>query len=751
MGFGGRKRREKKEPRFDSHPEEVLDLRLSAADRAGGSPGPGRRRRRDDDPYPVREPGWSRRNDEDPPLRADRAPQDDDPASGFDMADRRRAHPLRKKARSGGGRKSGRRRRSLIPWRFLLRSVFLLALIAGIGIAGLVAYEAAKLPDIRALQIPKRAPSVTLVAADGSTLAVRGDGVGAKVDLRHLPAYLPQAFIAIEDQRFRSHWGVDPMGLLRAAVVNIRAGDVVQGGSTLTQQLAKNLFLTPERSMERKIQEALLALWLESRMSKDEILELYLNRVYFGAGAYGVEAASQRYFGKPSAYVTLSEAAMLAGLVKAPSRLAPTRDAKAAQARAQTVLTAMAEQGYVTAKEAAAARKTGPDIAAPRSEGASGYIADWVVDQLDDLVGTIEEDVIVDTTINPLLEAEAEQALVGGLSERGKALGVSQGAIVALDRNGAVKALVGGRSYAQSQFNRAVAARRQPGSAFKPFVYLTGVEQGMVPETIIQDGPIRIGKWAPENFDKKYHGPVTLTQALATSLNTVAVRVAMEAGPANVVSVAERLGISSPLQPNASIALGTSEVTPLELAGAYVPFANGGYGVVPHVVLRVRTAENGKVLYQRSGTGVGRVVAAPYVAMMNRMMSETLRIGSARKADLGDWPAAGKTGTSQDFRDAWFAGFTGQLVTVVWLGNDDASPTKRASGSGLPVEIWNRFMTQAHRGVPVAALPGVHDTTIVADAPPPRERGDRWGGGRPARSQEPVRNPIDFFKRLFGG
>jgi penicillin-binding protein 1A len=748
FGFGGSGGKDKREPRFDSHPEELMDLRLRPEDRAGGHASG--KRRHGDEVFPeeprAAKPSRPRR---DYPVFSD----DDQPED--DMANHGR-HPLRREGAKASGRGAGKtrsRRRGWFPWGFLIRTGLMLGLFVALVVGAVIAYEVTKLPGVEALAVPARPPSVTVVGTDGATLAVRGDGTGSSIKIKDVPKYLPEAFIAIEDQRFRSHYGVDPIGLIRAAVINFRAGGVVQGGSTLTQQLAKNLFLTPERSMERKVQEAVFAVWLETKLTKDQILELYLNRVYFGSGAYGVEAAAQRYFGKPAQYVTLAEAATLAGLVKAPSRLAPTHNAGAAEARAQIVLTAMAEQGFITDKDAASAMSVAASIASPRLDGASGYVADWVVDQLDDLVGKIEQDVIVDTTIDPVLEAEAEQALVAGLSASGGKLGVTQGALVALDPQGAVKALVGGRSYAQSQFNRAVLARRQPGSAFKPFVYLTAIEQGMTPETMVQDAPIRIGKWSPENFDKKYRGPVSLTQGLATSLNTVAVRLAVDAGPANVVSVAQRMGMTSPLQANASIALGTSEVTPLELTGAYAPFANGGYGVMPYVVRRVRESETGKVLYERHGTGLGQVVSSRNVAMMNHMMAQTLRVGTARKAELDGWAAAGKTGTSQDFRDAWFVGYTGQLVTTVWLGNDNSSPTKKASGGGLPVEIWSRFMTQAHRGLPMAGLHGVTDGMAVADAQQPvRPRNDMIGGGRPQTQQQaPIRNPLDLLKRLFGG
>ncbi len=479
----------------------------------------------------------------------------------------------------------------------------------------------------------------------------------------------------------------------------------VEGGSTLTQQLAKNLFLTQERTLARKIQEAILALWLERRYSKDQILELYLNRVYFGSGAYGVEAAAQKYFGKSARFVTLSEAALLAGLMKSPSKLAPNHNLAGANERAAQVITAMAEQGHITEAMAKAALANPAKVWRDKSAGSINYAADYVMDALDDTVGAIDEDIVVTTTINAKMQAEAERALADELNAKGAKFGVGQGALVAVDPTGGVKALVGGRSYAESQFNRAVAAKRQPGSSFKPFVYLAALEKGLTPDTVREDAPISVKGWSPENYSREYFGPVTLTKALSLSLNTVAVRLGLEVGPKTVCETAHRLGISSELEPNATIALGTSAVTPLEMASAYAAFANGGIGVQPHVITRVRTA-NGKLLYTRRNANFGRVIDPQYVAMMNKMMQETLLTGTARKAELPGWQAAGKTGTSQDFRDAWFVGYTSYLVTAVWLGNDDDSPTKKASGGNLPVDIWSRFVKAAHEGAPVAPLPG---------------------------------------------
>jgi penicillin-binding protein 1A len=549
-------------------------------------------------------------------------------------------------------------------------------------------------------------------------LATRGEMGGVDIPLKEMPAYLPRAFIAVEGRRFFSHSGVDPLGMGRALVANLIRRGVSQGGSTITQQLAKNLFLTQERTIHRKLQELILALGIERKYSKHQILELYLNRVYFGSGAYGVEAAAQRYFGKSARQVTLAEASVLAGLVKSPSRLAPSRNPEGAERRAQIVLAAMADMGFITDGMAKGAFASPAKVVRHAAPGSVNYIADWVMDVLDDLVGSVEQDVTVETSIDPVLQAAAEKALVEELAQKGERLGVGQGALVAMSPDGRVRALVGGRNYAESQYNRAVAARRQPGSAFKPFVYLTALERGLTPETVREDRPIDVKGWRPENYSREYFGAVTLKQALAHSLNTVSVRLALEFGPTAVVRTAHRLGIASKLAPNASIALGTSEVSVIELVSAFAAFANGGFAINPHVVERVRTAK-GKVLYARKPQNLGRIIDPRYVAMMNAMMQETLLTGTARKAALAGWPAAGKTGTSQDFRDAWFIGYTGHLVTGVWLGNDDSSPTRKATGGGLPVEIWNRFMRSAHQNVAVAGLPGSYGQAAFGMPPLP--------------------------------
>jgi len=609
--------------------------------------------------------------------------------------------PAKPQKKSGGG---GGRRRSL-PGRIAYWGV-VLCLWAVIGVVGLLVWVGAHLPPIQSLEVPKRPPSIQIAGTDGRILAVRGDsGVSAKV--KELPKYVPQAFIAIEDRRFYSHFGIDPIGIARAAVANILRRGVSQGGSTLTQQLAKNLFLTQERTYSRKLQEVVLALWLEHKFTKTEILDLYLNRVYFGAGAYGVEAAAQRYFGKHAREMSLPEAAMLAGLVRSPSRLAPTRNPNGAQRRAQVVLAAMADAGFITDKTAAIAIAQPAHALKQTSNGSINYVADWIMDVLDDLVGRVEDDIVVETSIDPAMQLFAEQAINEELAAKGAKFGVEQGAMIAMTPDGAVRAMIGGKSYADSQFNRAVAAKRQPGSSFKPFVYLTALERGLTPDTIREDKPISVKGWKPENYTREYYGPVTLTQALAMSLNTVSVRLTLEFGPNAVTRTAHRLGIASKLEPNASIALGTSEVSLLEMTSAFAPFANNGMAISPHVIESIR-GKDGKTRYQRRPQSLGQIIEPRYVSMMNTMMQETLLMGTGRKADLAGRPAAGKTGTSQDFRDGWFVGYTAQLVTGVWLGNDDSSPTKKMTGGGLPAEIWARFMKNAHRNIPVASLPGLH-------------------------------------------
>jgi penicillin-binding protein 1A len=586
----------------------------------------------------------------------------------------------------------------LVYWSFVL------AIWGGIAAAGVVVYYGAQMPAATTWSIPDRSPNIRIVSVDGRLLANRGMTGGEAIGLHEMSPYIPQAVMAIEDRRFYSHFGIDPIGFTRAMATNLTSGRFSQGGSTLTQQLAKNLFLKPDRTLERKVQEVLLALWLEQKHSKDQILEMYLNRVYFGSGAYGVEAASRRYFGKSAREVNLAEAALLAGLLKAPSRLSPARDPKAAEERAQLVLAAMREEDMISDGELASAMSVPASRAPAYWSGSENYVADRVMEELPGLIGDVRSDIVVETTVDLDLQELAEKSIRQLVDEKGKELDVSQGALVSIDNSGAVRAMVGGYDYATSQFDRASEARRQPGSAFKPFVFMAAMEQGRTPDSVRNDAPIRIGKWSPENYNGKYYGQVTLATALAKSLNSVAAQLTMEVGPEAVVEAAHRMGIESNLQANSTISLGTSEVTPLELTAAYVPFANGGYRPEVHFVQRVTTA-GGEVLYEFAGGNSPRVVRADVVGMMNAMMAGTVETGTARKAAFA-WPSAGKTGTSQNSRDAWFVGYTANLTTGVWFGNDDGKPMKKVTGGALPAQAWHEFMVAAHEGVPIAPLPG---------------------------------------------
>jgi penicillin-binding protein 1A len=578
----------------------------------------------------------------------------------------------------------------------------------------------ARLPSLDNLEIAKATPSITLLDVRGQTITTRGLSRGQSVDVGDLPPYVSQAVIAIEDRRFYSHFGIDPIGLARASYVNLKAGRVVQGGSTITQQLAKNVFLTPQRTWRRKFREMALALWLEAKFTKDEILTLYLNRVYMGAGTYGIEAASQRYFAKSAQQLTLPEAALLAGLLKAPSRYSPTNSMDRAKARSEVVLVAMVDAGLLTEDERFTANRRVTRLAEPAATPGAHYFADWVVEQVPDFAGTAGENLIVETTLDLTFQRAAEIALTFALERDGEAVQAGEGAVIALDLEGGVRALVGGRSYQRSQFNRATIAQRQPGSAFKPFVYLAALERGWSPQDIIVDEPIKIGSWSPSNYKDEYAGEVTLTTALAKSINTVAVRLGNEVGPKSVIETAKRVGLHGHLEPVSSLPLGTGEVTPINLAAAYVPFANGGRGVFVHGIKRIRTAD-GEIIFERRGSGPGVVIDPRNVGRMNTMLRAAVEEGTGRRARLANGrPMAGKTGTSQDFRDAWFVGYTANMVAAVWVGNDDGAAMKKVTGGTLPAAIWKDFMTRAGDNGPLWDLPGMgglyENVEFVAEA-----------------------------------
>ncbi|HVY86647.1 MAG TPA: PBP1A family penicillin-binding protein [Caulobacterales bacterium] len=561
------------------------------------------------------------------------------------------------------------------------------------------------LPSTDDLWHARSGQSITFLDRNGQVILREGAQNAPPVDLASLPPYVPQAFIAVEDRRFYHHFGVDFGGLIRASATNLRAGHVVQGGSTLTQQLAKNLFLTNERSWRRKAQEAALAVWLETKFTKDEILALYLSRVYFGAGAYGIQAASERYFDRPARQLTLLQAAMLAGLVKAPSRLNPTRqDMDAARTRAEVVLQDMVEQGFISDAERRAALQDQLVVSAKNPAGVLSYYRDWIDPLLNQVIGTQRDAFIVDTTLDINDQRAAVDAVQSVLNEQGQQMNASQASLIAMDDEGGVRSMVGGRDYEQSQFNRAVQARRQPGSSFKFFIYLAAMEQGLTPWSIREDAPISIDGWTPGNYEDEYHGQVPLVQAFAMSYNMVAIRVAHEIGQQHVIDVAQRLGVRSPLHNYNSLALGAQEVTLLEMTQAYAAMASEGYRVEAHGIARIRRAESDEVMWSWRPQQRDRVIQDRELHLMDFMMSRVVQAGTGTHAQIPGREIGAKTGTGNDYRDAWFVGFVPGFAGGVWVGNDNFSEMRRVTGGSLPAEIWRRYMTVALRDVPVRPL-----------------------------------------------
>ncbi|MBP6012384.1 MAG: PBP1A family penicillin-binding protein [Alphaproteobacteria bacterium] len=601
-----------------------------------------------------------------------------------------------------------------------------------------------------------RTPSITLTDPSGKIFATRGAAFGYRVKLDEMPPYLPAAFIITEDRRFYSHSGIDMRGLLRAFLTNWRSGGVVQGGSTITQQLAKNTFLKPERTWSRKFEEMFLSFWLERHYSKDEILTLYLNRIYLGSGAYGVDAAAREYFGKSVRDVTLAEAAMLAALTRAPSRYAPDTNLKVAQTRAAMVVNLLTADGQINEEEARKAKANPAKPVLKEGVESANYFADYVMDQLTKLDIRPNKDLVVRTTIDTRLQTAAQKNLTAVLEKDGAKRGATQGAMIAMETNGAIRSIVGGRDYTVSNFNRAVQARRQPGSSFKPFVYLAALEHGLTPDDIRDDAPYENRGWSPENYDGNYLGPITLREALAKSINTVAVRIADEVGRRRIISVAQRLGVESPLEPNRSLPLGTSEVTIYEMTRAFAAFANNGNKVDPYVILDVKTAD-GTVLYEYRPPPPQRVMNQQTLEEMNQMLFEVIQTGTGQRADLDPRPAGAKTGTSQEWRDAWFVGYTADVVAGVWVGNDDNTAMAKVVGGSIPATIWKAYMLSAHKNIPIHPLPGVDtmgEGDIYAEGEPTGEDNpwvERDENSYERRSTERDRSVVeDFFDSLFG-
>ena len=570
------------------------------------------------------------------------------------------------------------------------------------------------LPDTSSLAAAPSGSAMTFLDRHGRVIARRGGSSGTTITASALPGHLVDAVLAVEDRRFYSHFGIDLIGTTRAALANLRAGRVVQGGSTITQQLAKNLFLTPDRTLRRKVQEMMLAFWLETRFSKDEILALYLNRVYFGAGAWGAENASRRYFGKGPHELDIGEAALLAGLLKAPSRYSPASDTTRAAVRATVVLDLMLATGRITEEERFAAASTPIRVSRGSSSPGAGWFADWAASEARTLLAVHapdwEGDIVVRTTLDVDVQRAADNALVQGLANPEIARGAANGAIIALDAGGAVAAMTGGTDYARSPFNRAVSARRQPGSAFKPFIYASAFEAGWSPADRLVDEPVTYGNWSPANWENRYEGEMTLERAFARSSNSIAVQLAEQTGRAYTLRLARRLGIESPMENTHSLSLGAYEVTPLELATAYVPFMNGGRAVDAHAVTRLETP-SGETLWSRVQAPGTVVLAERVVREMDQLFSATIRYGTGSAADVPGRHVRGKTGTTTGFRDAWFAGWSDGLVTVVWTGNDDNAPTEAGSGGAGPARIFAQMIAAS----PVIALPDGPPATAIAD------------------------------------
>lgn len=609
--------------------------------------------------------------------------------------------------RVAGDDRGGKPRRTPLQRLFYWGAV--LAVWGVIFLVVFFAVFARGLPDTSSLYNVDRQPSITYLDRNGALIATRGTQMAPPADLDSLPDYVPAAFIAIEDRRFYHHPGFDPIGMSRAMVRNLRAGRVVQGGSTLTQQLAKNLFLTPDQNMRRKVQELMLAVWLEMKFSKKEILALYLNRVYFGAGAYGIEAASQRYFDKSAKDLTVGEAALLAGLLKAPSRYSPVSESERAAARATVVLNEMEEAGVITAAQREQAVTQPVIVSRTLATQHAQYFIDWLDKSIRGLVGEPTEDMVVETTLDLTLQTDAERA-VRRILDRDGAKGVQQAALVALDGDGRVRAMIGGASYADSQFNRAVDARRQAGSSWKPFVYLAAMEAGYTPQTPVVDEPITIGNWSPKNYSGNYSGNMTVAQAVAQSTNTVAVSIADKIGRDSVARAARRLGIQSRIGLEPSMALGAVEVSPLEMATAYDAFANGGRRVDAYGISRIRTPQ-GRVIYQRASGQSGQAINNPPLYYMNQLLRGVVTSGTGRSVAIPGRDLAGKSGTTSDYKDAWFVGYTGGFVAAVWVGKDDNTAMRGVTGGSSPAAIWRGFME--------AALPRLNAPSIPNGPPMP--------------------------------
>ncbi len=595
---------------------------------------------------------------------------------------------------------------------------------ATMGAVGLVLALALALPAFYETSdedwLKKSELAVQFLDRYGNEVGARGIKHNDSIPIEEFPDHLVKATLATEDRRFYEHFGIDVPGTLRALVVNAQAGGVVHGGSSITQQLAKNLFLSNERTLERKVKEAFLALWLETRLTKNQILKLYLDRAYLGGGAFGVDAAAQYYFNKSARDVTLAESAMLAGLFKAPTRYAPHINLPAARARANTVLDNLIEAGMMTEGQVFGARRNPASSVDRRDERQPNYYLDYAFDEMKKLVDKLPKSVqervfIVRTGLDVNLQRQSEQAVEETLRDYGRQYGARQAATAVFENDGTLRALVGGRDYSESQFNRATDALRQPGSSFKPYVYAAAFIHGLKPSTVVVDGPICIGNWCPGNYSGGYSGSQTLTTALVRSVNTIPVRLSITVGNGSprtgrnkIVALAKSMGLRTPLADTPSLPIGAGEVTVFDHAAAFATFPNGGMAVTPHAILEVRSA-TGELIWRfdRDGPKPRRVMPAQVAADINMILTQAVEAGTGRRAILDGVKAAGKTGTTNAYRDAWFAGYTGNMVAAVWYGNDDYAPTNRMTGGSLPAMTWKKIMAYAHQGIELKTMPGV--------------------------------------------
>ena len=636
--------------------------------------------------------------------------------------------------------------------------------LATLGTGGLLLALALAVPAFRETAdedwLKKSELAVVFLDRYGNEIGSRGIKHSSAVALQDFPDHLIKAVLATEDRRFYEHFGIDIGGTARAMVTNARAGGVVQGGSSITQQLAKNLFLSNERTIERKVKEAFLALWLETRLSKNEIFKLYLDRAYMGGGAFGVDAAAQFYFGKSAREVNLAEAAMLAGLFKAPTRFAPHINLPAARARANVVLDNLVEAGFMTEGQVFGARRNPAVAIDRRDEGAPGYYLDYAFDEMKKLVETPafrnipDRAFVVRTALDLGLQRTAEDTVENMIRQFGRDYHAKQAAAVVADLDGAVRAMVGGLEYNISQFNRATDAYRQPGSSFKPYVYATALMNGFKPNSVVVDGPVCIGNWCPQNYGHSYSGSVTLTQAITRSINVVPVKLSImmggsagpKAGRAKIVQTARRMGIKAPLPDTPSLPIGADEVTLLEHTVAYATFPNQGKAVKPHAILEVRSGAGNTIWrFDRDESKKPTQAIPPQVASdMAMMMSKVVEEGTAKRAALDGVKAAGKTGTTNSYRDAWFVGYTGNFVCGVWYGNDDYSPLNRMTGGSLPAQTWHEIMAYAHQGIELKQVVGLGPNS--ASTGPIIEKEGR--GDAPIRPAMLTHKGVDTLLRL---